>query len=249
MTIEELHVVADVLADELRERMDQETIASKLLMAGMGMSHPGGRAIDFTPGGVTIALQETVMLPDGFTIKNKDMLEDVYEDLLERVLVCHDRALLWLLESSRRVHKIELSKTFNNDVISEIKNKIGAPSTMFVHYNVWCDIVTDAEINVITNSGRGFDGCSCGMIIDADDKAFSLFTDGYRHDTLKTMKLGSFIAATSAAGVLHHTEPLKLLVVRSEPSIGNTGQMGFIIKMQDNVQIDMSKVVLGNRKS
>lgn len=122
-----------------------------------------------------------------------DLLQDKYEDGLEQILVAEDKVWLNLSRTAASAtNDIFFFNTFTPTVFSQMRTEVarwGIPvTTAIVAYDIWNDILTDAEFSAFVDPVTKHE-----IVLEGSIGSFfgvQFITDGYRAETLRVLSDG-----------------------------------------------------------
>lgn len=222
-------VLGEVIGEEIWETLGREGFARKtLLIKPLGKGETGRLRVrrkdvlsffvTSDPNVIASQVRQNYIYPPEFyiianiVIEDKeieqasgDLLDDKYQDGLERIMVTEDQTWRGLVNAAAGAsNDLFLFNTFTPTVFSTMRTQIarwGIPVTgAIIAFDLWDDIIADTEFSTwfdpVSKHEIVLEG-SLGSILGVN-----LITDAFRHETLKVLEPGEvyFVGAPQTLG-------------------------------------------------
>ena len=209
--------LGEVIGDEIFQSLGRDGFSRKtLLIRPLGKGEVGrlrvrkkdvvSYYVTTDPNIVASQVRQSYVYPPEFYLAAKilmedreieqssgDLLQDKYEDGLEQLLVSEDKVWLSLCRTAATAsNDIFFFNTFTPTVFSQMRTEVarwGIPvTTAVVAYDLWNDILTDAEFSAYVDPVVKHE-----MVLEGSIGSFfgvQFITDGYRAETLRVLSDG-----------------------------------------------------------
>jgi len=209
--------IGEVIGDEIFQSLGRDGFSRKtLLIRPLGKGEVGrlrvrkkdvvAYYVSNDPNIVASQVRQSYVYPPEFYLAAKivmedreieqssgDLLQDKYEDGLEQLLVSEDKVWLNLSRTAASAsNDVFFFNTFTPTVFSQMRTEVarwGIPvTTAVVAYDLWNDILTDAEFSAYVDPVSKHE-----MVLDGSIGSFlgvQFITDGYRAETLRVLSDG-----------------------------------------------------------
>lgn len=211
------HALGEVIGDEIFQSLGRDGFARKtMLVRPLGKGETGrlrvrkkdvvAYFVTTDPNIVASQVRQSYVYPPEFYLAAKitmedreieqssgDLLQDKYEDGLEQILVAEDKVWLNLARTAAPAsNDVFFFNTFTPTVFSQMRTEVahwGIPvTTAIVAYDIWNDILTDAEFSAFVDPVTKHE-----IVLEGSIGSFfgvQFITDGYRAETLRVLSDG-----------------------------------------------------------